>query len=360
MKKIFFLSILIFGTFFSQSVVLASLTQAQCKSISGTCRNSFGGDGCYDSEKPVDSCTGGRGGGVTGPCCVSYAILCTNYNTPKGQVRSSANTCRTDEKLAFTWNTSTNTYACCVSNSTQPIPTPTPTPTPATNDAACKAQGGTCNTTCAAGSTQKGTCTSGQCCVPDITTVPPGGTTATPTLGAPVTISFPAPTQYTTVESFLDSVLSFARNIVVILALVFLVIGGLLYITSAGNDKRIGAAKAAITAALIGLAIVMVAPSFLKELAGVLGWGDKLSGEAATALTLTEIATNVLNFLLSIIGVLAIIMFLIGSIMYMSGGTTGDKDNKTATGKKIVKSAILGIIVTFSALVIVKQIASFF
>jgi uncharacterized protein YqgC (DUF456 family) len=146
------------------------------------------------------------------------------------------------------------------------------------------------------------------------------------------------------------------RNIVVILALVFLVIGALLYITSGGNDKRIGVAKAAITAALIGLAIVMVAPSFLKELAGVLGWDD-LPSQASDALTLTEIATNVLNFLLAIIGVLAIIMFLVGAIMYL---TSAGDEKRAGTGKSIVQSAIIGIIVAFSALVLVKQIAAFF
>ncbi|MEK9173713.1 MAG: hypothetical protein AAB845_00410, partial [Patescibacteria group bacterium] len=174
--------------------------------------------------------------------------------------------------------------------------------------------------------------------------------------GASINISFPAPTQYTTVEDFLTSVIGFVRNIVVILALVFLVIGGLLYITSAGNEKRIGAAKAAVTAALIGLAIVMVAPSFLKELSTVLGWNGPLTGDA-NVLTLTEIATNVLNFLLAIIGILAIIMFLVGAIMYFV--SAGDEKRAT-TGKNIVKYAIIGIIVTFSALVIVKQIAQFF
>jgi hypothetical protein len=58
------------------------------------------------------------------------------------------------------------------------------------------------------------------------------------------------PLQYDTVEGILGQVMSTLRNIVVILALVFLVIGGLMYITSAGNDKRISAAKACITAAL--------------------------------------------------------------------------------------------------------------
>ncbi|MCW1888539.1 MAG: pilin [Candidatus Moranbacteria bacterium] len=206
---------------------------------------------------------------------------------------------------------------------------------------------------CPSGKTAQGTCgNQGNCCVPTAPTT--GGGAATPS--APVTVEIDNPLEYDTVEALLDQVMGTLRNIVVILALVFLVIGGLLYITSAGNDKRISAAKAAVTAALVGLAIVMIAPSFLKEIGGVLGWTD-LPSQASGALSLTEIATNVLNFLLGIIGILAIIMFLVGAVMYL---TSAGDDKKAGTAKDIVKYAIIGMIVTFSALVIVRQIADFF
>lgn len=37
-----------------------------------------------------------------------------------------------------------------------------------------------------------------------------------------------------------------------------------------------------------------------------------------TSLTLIEIATNVLNFLLSIVGVVALIMLVVGAFMYLT------------------------------------------
>ncbi len=326
----------------------------QCQAAKGTCRTGIFSN-CNSDEQEVGTGCFGAGNGA---CCLSYSVVCTNPKGTNGRVAQlkaqRATSCNTNEKIAFSWGNN----VCCVSTSSTTPPTPggtppTPSTTPPSSDAACTAAGGTCNPTCPSGSTQKGTCTSGQCCV---AASAGGGTTGTPTLGSPITISFPAPTQYTTVDEFLTSVLGFARNIVVILALVFLVIGGLLYITSAGNDKRIGAAKAAITAALIGLAIVMIAPSFLKELGTVLGWDNSASLPSNT-LTLTEIATNVLNFLLAIVGILAIIMFLVGAVMYFL--SAGD-EKRANTGKDIVKYSIIGIIVTFSALVIVKQIAQFF
>jgi hypothetical protein len=162
---------------------------------------------------------------------------------------------------------------------------------------------------------------------------------------------------FNTVEQVLDSILGTLRSIIVILSLVFIVIGAVLYITSAGDEGRMKTAKGAITAAMIGLAIGLAAPSFLKEIGSVLGWGAVNSSAVAGAVTLSQIATNVLNFLLSIVGILAIIMLVVGGIMYLTAA--GDED-RIDSGKKIVKYSIIGIVVALAALVIVSQIAAFF
>lgn len=171
-----------------------------------------------------------------------------------------------------------------------------------------------------------------------------------------MTVTIQNPLKYSTVEEFLSSLLIVARNIVVLLALIFIILGALMYITSGGNDKRISAAKACITAALIGFAIVLAAPAFLKEIANILGWGA-LPSEVSGSLSLSVILAKVLGFLLSLIGVIAIIMMLIGSIMYL---TSAGDEKRANTGKSIVKYAVIGIVVAFSAVVIIKQIAAFF
>jgi hypothetical protein len=137
--------------------------------------------------------------------------------------------------------------------------------------------------------------------------------------------------------------------------LVFIVIGAVLYVTSAGNDKQIEMAKNAILAAMIGLALGIAAPTFLREISVILGWG--VPAEVSTSLTLAQILLNVLNFLLGIVGVLAIIMLVVGGVMYL---TSGGDEGRIETGKKIVIWSIVGITVALSALIIVSQIASFF
>lgn len=168
--------------------------------------------------------------------------------------------------------------------------------------------------------------------------------------------AFCNPLRFCSVEEFLTNVLVTMRQIIVLLSLVFIVIGALIYVTSAGNSGQTELAKKAISASIIGLAIGIAAPSFLKEIGSILGWQGTNSKEVANALTLSQIATNVLTFLLSILGVISMIMLMIGSFMYLT--SAGDED-RIDTGKKIFKYSLLGIIIAMSSMVIVKQIALF-
>jgi hypothetical protein len=168
---------------------------------------------------------------------------------------------------------------------------------------------------------------------------------------------FANPLKYSTVEGFLGNVLTVGRQIIVTLAIIFMVIGALMYVTSAGNPDMIKKAKAAINGALIGLALGIAAPSFLKEIGNVLGWNGVDSEVVKAAPTLSEIATNVLNFLMSILGTISLIMLFIASIMYL---TSAGDDDRIKTGKAIFKYAVFGIIIAMASLIITKQIALFF
>lgn len=144
------------------------------------------------------------------------------------------------------------------------------------------------------------------------------------------------------------------------LALVMITIGGFMYITSAGDNGRTETAKKLITAAVIGFAIAIAAPSFLRELSIILNWGPAATGlppGVGTSLTFLQILQKALDFLLSIVGIVAIIMLVVGGIMYLT--SAGDED-RIDTGKSIVKYAMIGIGVALGALVLVRQLANFF
>lgn len=165
------------------------------------------------------------------------------------------------------------------------------------------------------------------------------------------------PLKFGSVEGVLTEVLNQLRNIIVILSIIFIIIGAVMYILSGGNEGRLTMAKGAITAALIGLAIGLAAPSFLKEIAELLGWTNVNNAQVTGAQSFTEIAGNVLNFLLAIIGILAIIMLVIGGFMYL---TAAGDEGRAETGKKIITYATIAIAVALSALVLVVQVTKFF
>lgn len=165
------------------------------------------------------------------------------------------------------------------------------------------------------------------------------------------------PLAFNTVEDLLNSILAAIQAIVAILSLIMIVIGSIIYMTAAGNEGKLGTGKMIITAAIVGLALALAAPSFLKEIGTVLGWGEVAPGPAADAKGILQIITGVLNFLLSIVGIIGVIMLVIGGIMYLTAA--GDQ-KKVETGKKIVVYSIIGIAVASAALVLVAQVVRFF
>lgn len=220
---------------------------------------------------------------------------------------------------------------------------------------------GTCKDACANGEKEESTACNAECKTKDATKplscVTEGGGGGTGT-GTSASISFPNPLKYNTVQEVLTALLHALQGVIVVLALVFLVIGAVLYIISGGNQGRLTLAKGAITAALIGLAIGILAPTFLKEIANALGWGaTDVPTDVQNAPTAATILLNILNFLLGIVGVLAIIFLVIGGSMYLGAAGNPSQIDKA---KGVVKYSLIGIVVALASLVFVRQIAAFF
>lgn len=257
-----------------------------------------------------------------------------------------------------------------------------------TPDAGACTGGAICKASCGAGESPTGTCSTGSCCTSSVGSISTcqnkdaqcrslldcKGDSAqvgtcnnglgvcclaasgvpTPTL---TTVSVKNPLAFNTVQDLLNSILGFLQGAIVILSLIMIVIGAMVYMTAAGDEKRVSTGKTIITAALVGLALAIAAPSFLKEIGNILEWGKVDSSAVTGAKTLAQIATSVLNFLLSVVGVIGIIMMVVGGLMYLTAA--GDED-RIKTGKSITVYSIIGIAIALAALVLVTQIATFF
>jgi len=205
----------------------------------------------------------------------------------------------------------------------------------------------TCKASCATGESPVAqTCTAGVCC---------GVGSSGGAGGSVSSVSFTNPLSFSTVQEATAVFLVAFQGIIVWLSLLFIVLGGIFYITSAGDEKKIGTAKKMITAAMIGLAIGVAAPSFLKEIGNVLGWGGaQVPTEVSSAKSMVQIIQGGLNFLLGISGLLAMVMLVIGGFMFFAA--SGD-EKRAETAKSMVKYSIMGIAVVVLSLIVVRTIA---
>jgi heme/copper-type cytochrome/quinol oxidase subunit 2 len=81
------------------------------------------------------------------------------------------------------------------------------------------------------------------------------------------------------------------------------------------------------------------------------------AGVISDAPTLGQVGLNILNFLLSIAGIIAIIALVIsGMIYFFSAGN----ERRTEVAKKSATYAIVGIVLTLGSMVLVKLIGGFF
>ncbi len=80
------------------------------------------------------------------------------------------------------------------------------------------------------------------------------------------------------------------------------------------------------------------------------------AGRITEATPISEVLLNALNFLLTIIGIVAIIMLVIAGIVYLTA--QGDYQ-QIDRAKKMTTYAIFGIIIALGSIIIVKQIIRF-
>lgn len=81
------------------------------------------------------------------------------------------------------------------------------------------------------------------------------------------------------------------------------------------------------------------------------------AGVITDAPSISNIGMRILNFLLSVVGIIAILaLVLAGTVYFFSAG-----DSKNAElAKKIAKSAILGVIIVMGSMVLVNFVGQFF
>lgn len=171
--------------------------------------------------------------------------------------------------------------------------------------------------------------------------------------GGAAAITFDNPVAFASVESLLsDGVLPWLQGMVATIALVFFVIGAIMYMAGGVDEDNVKRGKSAMTASLIGFTLVLAVPSLLKEIYGIFGVSAPAAGPA-----LVSIALNILRFLVSLVGIFGTIMLVVSGLAYM--GSAG-ADDKAKSAKKMATYSFVGIVLALAALIIIRQVTRFF
>ena len=188
---------------------------------------------------------------------------------------------------------------------------------------------------------------------------PQGGTVTPGTSGIPLgsggqlpvggnSGSITNPISANSFSELFQQAMNYARTIAGTIAVLFIIIGGVMYMVSGANKGVTEKAKKTLIFAMVGLAIVTAAPLFLSDVLLVLkGSGGSVSSG------LMKVALNALRLLLSVVGILGIIALLNGAlIMFISSG-----DEKTIEmGRNAIKWSLIGIALAFGSLVLIRTI----
>lgn len=174
--------------------------------------------------------------------------------------------------------------------------------------------------------------------------------------GSLFNISFKNPIGETgDITTFFEHVIAGLLGIIAFLSVLFIVIAGVVYIiaSSSGNENMVSVAKKMWMVSLLGLAIALAGPTFLQEIKEIVLSGGPMPQNLDEAPTLTQIVENTLSFLLTILGVLAVIGLVISSVFYLAAGGNQQMAEKA---KSSVKYSLLGVLVAVASLVLVKEI----
>lgn len=136
-----------------------------------------------------------------------------------------------------------------------------------------------------------------------------------------------------------------------VLAFLFIVYGGLKYITSGGDESQAAAGKRTVIYAVLGIIMVGLAAVIVNFTFGAIGITSPLP-EATSDLPTSLM--QILNGFLVLVGIVSLIFIVYGALKYI---TSGGDESQAAEGKRAVVFAVMGIVLIGIAAVIVNFVA---
>ena len=165
---------------------------------------------------------------------------------------------------------------------------------------------------------------------------------------------------------FVFKLVSISASFFGLVTVIFVVFSGLRMITSQGDAEEITAAKNALMWSIFGLILSMFAFVIIFATGQFIGAkdldpnsyvGNNIVRNPLLDDTFLALLTRLLLGFLTIVGILAVLMIVLGGFRYVT--SRGD-DEQSESGKKTMQWAILGLVTTLLAYVLVRSNLTFF
>jgi len=140
---------------------------------------------------------------------------------------------------------------------------------------------------------------------------------------------------------------AYGSNIIIALAIFFIVLGAFFYIASAGNEERIGQGKDMIFGSLIAIVVVMLSGVLIRTL------HKPAEGTSGALADVPNVIGNATNILIGVIGAFTVLMFVYSGFLYLTGRGEADKIEKAHNASRY---AIYGLGIGVLAYVIANAV----
>lgn len=152
---------------------------------------------------------------------------------------------------------------------------------------------------------------------------------------------------------------TFIKYVVGAYATLMMVRSGIKLVTSGGEDEEAAKHKKSILYSAGGLVVIFLGDIFINKVfykidrnvySGITGVHPMVDAKAGV-----EQLAGITNFIVSLVGPLAVLMLVVGAILY---ATAGGEDDKIEKAKRMIFTTIIAILIIYGAFALVSTVIS--
>lgn len=143
---------------------------------------------------------------------------------------------------------------------------------------------------------------------------------------------------------------SYGSQVIIALAVFFIILGAFFYVASAGNEERIGQGRQMIIGSFIAIVIVIFSGVLIRTL------HKPTEGTAGYLTDVPTVINNASNILVGVIGAFTVLMFVYAGLLYVTAQGDPEKIRKAHAS---FRYAGLGLVIGVLAFALVNTAINF-